>query len=117
MKRNETRPPEDDALNSLLRQWQVDAPLPPRFQEQVWRRITRAEGPQPESAFLAGFSWLMDTLLPRPRFALAYMAILLSAGIAAGSWTAQAKTTRLESTLRQRYIQSVDPYRAAGVQP
>ncbi len=117
MKRNEIRPAEDGALNSLLCQWQVDAALPPRFQEQVWRRITRAEGPQPESSFLAGLSWLMDTLLPRPRFALAYMAILLSAGIAAGSWTAQAKASRLESTLGQRYIQSVDPYRAAGVQP
>jgi hypothetical protein len=33
-------------LHELLREWRVEStPLPPRFTEQVWQRITRSKNP------------------------------------------------------------------------
>ncbi len=104
-------PENDDALGKVLRQWTVDAPLPPRFQEQVWQRIAKSET-RAEPVARAGLWRLIEVVLPRPRFAYAYLAVLLVAGIAAGSVAAQIKTSRLDSELSLRYVQSIDPYRA-----
>lgn len=104
-------PENEDALNKVLRQWTVDTPLPPRFQEQVWQRIAKSEAPT-EPAPWAGLWRLIEVVLPRPRFAYAYLAILLGSGVAAGSVAAQMKTNRLDSELSMRYVQSIDPYRA-----
>lgn len=109
-------PGEDEALRKVLRQWTVEAPLPPRFQEQVWQRITQAEtGPAPAAS--TGLWRLVEVVFQRPRFAYAYLAILLLCGVAAGSWAAQVKTTRLESELGLRYVQSIDPYHADPAHP
>ncbi len=104
-------PENENALNKVLRQWTVDAPLPPRFQEQVWQRIGKREA-RSEPAPWAGLWRLIDVVLPRPRFAYAYLAILLVSGVAAGSVAAQIRTNRLDSELSMRYVQSIDPYRA-----
>jgi hypothetical protein len=101
----------DDPLRKVLHQWVVDSPLPPRFQEQVWQRIAKAEK-KPEAALWPAILRLIEVALPRPKFAFVYMAALLVLGVAAGSWTAQIKTNRLHSDLSLRYVQSIDPYRA-----
>ena len=110
MKPNQT-PEDDKPLRRLLRQWSVDAPLPPRFQEQVWERIARAEV-QPAATLWASLSRWLEVVLPRPRFAFSYVAALLVVGVAAGSLAAQARTSRLEADLSARYVQSVDAFHA-----
>ena len=109
-------PQDDDALRKVLRQWTVDTPLPPRFQEQVWQRITKAET-RPEPTAWTGLRRLIEIVVQRPRFAYAYLAVLLVFGVAAGSWAAQIKTTRMDSELSLRYVQSIDPYRADNSHP
>lgn len=108
-------PDKDDALDKVLRQWRVEAPLPPGFQEQVWRRIARAEQ-QEEPALWTMLNRLIE-VLPRPKVALVYLAVFLAFGVAAGSLTAQARSNRMESALSLRYVQSIDPYRAEMTAP
>ncbi len=115
MKPNQT-PEEDEPLGRFLRQWAVDTPLPPRFQEQVWQRIARAEAQPAPTLWVSLARWL-EVVLPRPRFAFSYAAILLVVGVAAGSLAAQARTSRLETDLSLRYVQSVDPYHADVSRP
>lgn len=109
-------PEPDPALDKALQQWRVVAPLPPRFQEQVWQRIAAAE--QPASVPL----WellrrLIETNLPRPKFAYSYVAILVLLGVVSGAWTAQRQTSRLNAALGSRYVQSVDPYHHSPSDP
>ena len=103
----------DPGLDATLLQWVVDAPLPPRFQEQVWHRITRIESPA-ESSPVAR---LLEVILPRPKVAFSYLAALLAIGIATGSITAQIKANHLNADLSARYVQTLDPYRAGGTHP
>ncbi|HEV2393181.1 MAG TPA: hypothetical protein VG146_12560 [Verrucomicrobiae bacterium] len=105
-------PDKDRALDKVLKQWVVDAPLPPRFEEQVWQRIARTEA-RPAPTFLASLSRLIEAALPQPRFACSYVAVLLVLGVMAGSWAAQRETSRLDAALGSRYVQSIDPYRKA----
>src|SRR3974377_151809 len=106
----------DESLGRVLRRWTVDTPLPLRFQEQVWQRISRAEA-QTAPALWSSLSHWLETILPRPQFAFSSVAIHLVAGVAAGSLAAQARTSRLETTLSARYVQSVDPFRADHSRP
>ncbi len=107
---------QEEALDRALRQWSVDTALPPRFQEQVWRRIQRAETRRASALWTAIQRWL-DSVLPRPRIALTYLTALMVFGMAAGSVAAQIRTNRLEASLGARYLQAVDPYYAAATQP
>ncbi len=100
---------QDRALDKALKQWVVDDPLPPRFQEQVWQRIART-GARPAPAFWASMLRLMEVALPRPRFALSYVAALLLLGMLAGSWAARKESSRMNTALGSRYVQSVDPF-------
>ncbi len=104
-------PENDEPLRRLLREWIVDTPLPPRFQEQVWRRIASVEA---ESAPRLGvrFRRWVELVLPRPKTALLYMALLLVLGIAAGSVTAEIRSNHLQATLSARYVRSLDPNQA-----
>ena len=103
---------DEDRLSATLREWVVDAPLPPRFQEQVWNRIARAEA-SPEGSFWRGLARLVVKSLERPKMAYSYAAVLLAFGIAAGSLTAQMKSNRLESALGHKNLLSIDPYQQA----
>jgi ABC-type dipeptide/oligopeptide/nickel transport system permease component len=114
MKPNNQTSENDEPLRTILREWVVDAPLPARFQEQVWQRIERADA-QPKNALWPVLLRLADALLPRPKLAFAYAAVLLAAGIAAGSWTAQIQSSRLDAALGSRYILSVDPYKTVAL--
>lgn len=108
-------PKSEDALDRVLRQWTVTTPLPPRFQEQVWQRIAKTETrTEPAPAPWAALWRLIEVVLPRPKFAYAYLAVLLVTGVAAGSVAAQIKSNRLDSELGMRYVQSIDPFRAGA---
>jgi hypothetical protein len=109
-------PENEESLDRVLRRWNVGTPLPPRFQEQVWQRISRAEI-QPRTTLWAGFLRLVEVGLPRPRIAFAYVAAWLVLGVVAGTATAQLRAGHLEATLSARYIQSVNPYHAEASQP
>jgi hypothetical protein len=111
------RPEYDDPLGKALRQWTVDSSLPPRFQEQVWHRIAQAQSQPTLLMLLRATLSTLQRALTRPKFAVAYMAILLALGVAAGAWTAQIKTSRLDSDMGRRYVQSLDPFLHGASQP
>ncbi|MGA2658894.1 MAG: hypothetical protein ABSH34_15435 [Verrucomicrobiota bacterium] len=113
---NDRRAENQEPLDALLRQWTVEAGPPPRFQEQVWQGIARAEARR-APGFRAGLLRLVEVVLPRPEVAFGYVAALLVLGIAAGSFAAQLKSNRLQATLGLRYVQSLDPYRAGDSPP
>lgn len=107
MKR-ESHDENDRQLRSLLHDWKIEASLPPRFEEQVWRRIAREEVPS-ISPLLALKTWLGQFAL-KPAFALSYATILIMFGLAGGLLQAQAKSHRASEELSARYVQMVDPY-------
>lgn len=105
---------ESDApLRTLLQEWRPEVSLPPRFQEQVWRRIERAETARPPSVSLATVfaNWIAN-MLPKPAMAAAYVTLLLVIGASMGWSQAQQETVRVTGELSARYAQSVDPYQA-----
>jgi len=106
----------DEPLGRVLREWAVETPLPPGFRDQVWHRIARREA-QPEKTLWSGFKQLLGVMLPRPKFAFAYLTALFVFGVAAGSVTAQIKTSHVEANLSARYVQSVSPFQEHVPQP
>jgi hypothetical protein len=101
--------PENDPLRALLGQWKIAQPLPPRFQEQVWRRIEQREpaGKATGWEYLPG--WL-ESIFARRTVAVAYVTVLLAAGLMAGYVSGQAHEQRGNAQLAARYVQSIDPY-------
>ena len=99
-------------LQRALQEWRVTTPLPPRFQEQVWKRIERAEAPGVSLAEALG-TWLA-AWFAQPAFAVAYVTVILAAGLALGFKQAQDKTAKWDRQLEVRYVQSVDPYQRAN---
>jgi hypothetical protein len=101
----------DVPLRALLKEWKPEASLPPRFHEQVWRRIERAETASLPSLSLATvFADWLTNLLPRPALATAYVAVLLVIGASVGWSQARQETARVTGELSARYAQTVDPY-------
>ena len=92
----------DPKLSALLRESRLSPSLPPRFQENVWRRIEDAEAP------VKSESWLdaLAALILRPKFAFATAAVLLFAGITLGTIDG-SQTARHEA--QTRYVASVAP--------
>ncbi len=117
MRPNQQSENEDQQLNSVLRQWVVEAPLPPGFREQVWNRIAKWNAPAPVPGFWDAISGWVEAAFPRPKVALSYIAGVLVLAVTAGSLAAQAKTSQLNATLSERYVQTLDPYRAELPQP
>ena len=95
-----------------MREWKVTAPLPPRFQEDVWHRIEQGECSAAETTttLWSVFKARLAAAIPRPAVAVAYLTVLLVAGVAGGYWKAQSHTAHLDDELGTRYVQSVDPY-------
>jgi hypothetical protein len=103
----------DVPLRSLLKEWQPEASLPPRFQERVWRRIEHAEtAPVPSVSLAAVFANWIANLLPKPALAMAYVTVLLLVGASLGWGLARQEAFRISGELSARYAQAVDPYRA-----
>jgi len=115
MKRNQEQD-DDNRLHFALREWVVDSPLPPRFQDRVWQQIARAEV-RPESGFWGSIIRLVEAALRRPKIALSYVTTLLVLGVVAGSITAQVRSSHVNANLSARYVQSLDPYRSDTAQP
>jgi len=109
-------PEDDEPLRNALREWEMDTPLPPRFHEQVWRRIARVEA-QSQPTLGTRFRRWLELVLPRPKTAFAYVAILLILGMAAGSLTAEIRSNQMEATLSAQYLRSVTPNQIAALQP
>jgi hypothetical protein len=96
----------DPQLSRLLQTWPMDEPLPPRFQERVWKRIAAAES---KTVPPAAVNWLA-ILFARPAFATACAALLLVAGLTTGFLRANHDAAHLNTELAQRYVASIDPY-------
>ncbi len=110
MKTNEPNK-EDAALRALLKEWSPPSSLPPRFNEQVWRRIAKTEtASAPAASLRDAFTNWLATVLPRPALATAYVALLLAIGAGAGWSQARQETARITGRLSARYVQAVDPY-------
>ena len=114
MNSNSSSNERDPALRAALREWAVTEPLPPRFQEQVWKRIAKSEAPPA----MSGSPWTLLTdwvnaLLPRPAFALAFATVLLLVGGAAGWAQARYEAAQVGDQLEARYLRVVDPYQPA----
>ena len=95
--------PADEKLGTLLREARTSPALPPRFQENVWRRIEDADAPA-----ISPVSWLesLVALVLRPRFAYAAVAALMLGGILLGAHSG-SQTARLGA--EARYVASVAP--------
>ena len=103
--KTENPEPNEARLRDLLRGARPAPPLPPRFQEAVWRRIEKAEAPSEATSPVAWLDRLVERLL-RPRFALAGITALLLvsgvAGVLSGTETAK-------QTAQARYLSAVAP--------
>ncbi len=113
---NETnRNTEDSRLGRLLRTWRVEAEVPPRFAEGVWRRIEREEG-RADPAPAGWWRWLsgLAEAAVRPSFVAGYLALVLLLGAGAGFVSGHARSRGAEGDLKGRYVQSVDPFFASA---
>ena len=96
---------EDIQLQKLLRDSRPSPALPPRFQQNVWRRIEDAEAP------VKSDSWLdaLAAVILRPRFAVAAAMILLLAGISAGTLEGRQA---VRHDAQMNYLAAVAPHAA-----
>ena len=93
-------------MDVLLRDWQPQVDLPPRFESEVWRRIALA---QEKPASWLNFDWLFQiTNQPKLAFAIVMTAVFLGTGSA--TWQAQQNYHQEFAASKIRYIQSVDPF-------
>lgn len=96
---------EDEKLSGLLRNARTTPSLPPRFQENVWRRIETAEKRHnPEAVWNwpdAVAAWVL-----RPRLAFAVAAVLVLAGLGFG-WSSGEHLARQDA--QARYVATVAP--------
>jgi len=94
---------KDEKLAGVLREARAMPSLPPRFRENVWRRIEEGE-----IASVDGRGWLgaLAAWALRPRFALTAAVVLVSAGAFFGVRQGHL-AARHEA--QSRYIASVAP--------
>ena len=110
---NKHQPPEnDERFRRLLSEWQVDAALPPRFQERVWKRIELMERRGLTQGFWINIWVSVANRLTQPAFAATYLAIFILLGIGAGWQHGKSRSAKTNSDLKMRYVQMVDPYKA-----
>lgn len=104
---------KDASLHALLKEWQPEASLPPRFRDQVWRRIERTEAALvlPGSLTTVVANWIAN-VLPKPALATAYVMVLLVIGASMGWRLARQKTARVTYELSARYVKAIDPHQA-----
>jgi hypothetical protein len=101
---NSTPAPDEAKLHDLLRSARPTAELPPRFQENVWRRIERADAAHP--AVSAGWLDPLAAWVLRPQLAFAVAAVIILAGAGLG-WSRGEQLARTEA--QSRYVSAVAP--------
>lgn len=101
-----TPEPDDRPLRNLLGAARPEPPLPPGFQESVWRRLDGSRAPQPNRPAAVWLDRLAEWLL-RPGPALAGIAAMLAAGTVIG--VVQGANLAGE-VAKQRYLGAVSPY-------
>jgi hypothetical protein len=97
-------------LSEVLGEWRVEATLPPRFQEGVWRQIARTQVVQ----HAPGGWWTTlllrwEKLVHRPVGVAACLTFFTALGIGFGLWHAQAYAKHTQSAWQNAYFQSVSP--------
>jgi len=97
------------SLDRVLRDWKVDASLAPRFNERVWHRIEREEVDARTSLWAQWMGWINVALTQRS-LALAYLSVLILAGLLAGYWHARHDNAQTSEELSSRYVRLMDPY-------
>ena len=97
--------PIDARLGALLRESRIALALPPRFQENVWRRIEDAAAP---SKSIGNIAWLdaLAALILRPRLAFATVAALALMGVLLGTYQG---TQVARQDAQARYLTVVAP--------
>ena len=91
---------EDSKLSAWLRESRVTPALPPRFQENVWRRIEAAAAPEKSGNWLDALA----ALILRPRLAFAGVSLLLLTGTLLG---AQSGVQTARHAAQMRYVAAV----------
>jgi hypothetical protein len=99
---------QPDKTRELLKEWQVNAAVPPNFDSAVWRRIEKAL-PTYDSMPVLLLGWL-NQVFARPAIALCYVSIALVGGLALGQMQGSRDSQKTQEKLKTRYIQSIDPY-------
>jgi hypothetical protein len=94
---------EDNKIQELLRGNRPTPTLPPRFQQNVWRRIEDAEAPAKTESWLDALA----NLILQPRFALTTAAILLLTGIFTGTLEGRQMARH---DAQMNYLASVAPH-------
>ena len=94
--------PSDTKFREVLRAARPSPSLPPRFQENVWRRIEDAEAPAKSGSWLDAFA----ALVLRPRFAYATVASLVLIGVLLGTYRGAQTVKQNEQA---RYLAAVAP--------
>jgi len=99
-----------DELSDVLKEWRVEASLPPRFREGVWRRIAISR--ETRSAWIGFwqsvvFRW--EALVRKPVGVAACLALFTAVGVGLGTWHAQEFAQRAETAWQHAYFQSVSP--------
>jgi len=95
-----------ERLRALLLEARPVAPLPPRFQESVWRRIEKEDAaPNTKPAPLSRLHRWTERLL-LPHFALAGLALLLVAG---GLTGLVSSADMVKQQAQERYLSAVAP--------
>lgn len=103
--KQENLTPDDAKLSSLLRQSRVAPSLPPRFQDNVWRRIADTEARK--TAGSPGWFEAALAFVLRPRLAFAAAAALVMAGALFG---AHDGNQLARHDAQARYLASVAPH-------
>jgi len=103
----------DEQLRKVLQSWEVDASLPPRFKEEVWRRIGQRER-NPARIWDTVSRWI-ERVSQRPALAGAYVAVALAIGTWAGLSRAEGYRVNAERSWQSAYVRSVSPIAQAAL--
>ena len=102
--------PDDPKLRDLLRAAHPAPTLHPRFEENVWRRLERAER-RPEATSTPGWLDVLMGGIFRPAYAAAGLAALMLTG----TWMGMREGDgRVHLADRARYITAVSPFHRAA---
>lgn len=99
-------PTPPDPLDPLLDHWSETPDLPPRFNAEVWRRISLAEEAEQESR---GFWSGVETWFSRPPFAAMFVASCALLGLFLAEVRVNQQQRERSTQLARSYLQLIDP--------